>query len=214
MKNLYCKSIAPLVLLSITILDLNAATFAPSKFSSNIVVERKLSNDTIHKVGELFGGGVIYYVDRTGHHGLICSMSDIRDPKSLYLFPKQDPERLKGRKDSATLINQVLSVSKYEQADELCNNYTNSNYGTGVFKDWHLPTIDQLDILFKVRNIVNIALEGFNKTIIDPLDKMYWSSSKNYDDRIAVSNWMFDFKEGARGFSTLPDVFVRAIRDF
>ena len=33
--------------------------------------------DNTHYAGELYGGGVVFYVDNTKHHGLICSMIDI-----------------------------------------------------------------------------------------------------------------------------------------
>src|ERR1035437_4545432 len=215
MTNFSCKSIAlVLVLNSLGICNLIASTGTQLNSSTLIVRQSRLAKDTIHRVGELFGGGVIFFVDSTGHHGLICSLSDIVDPKSFQQFSRQDPTKLKGRKDSADLINQVFAVHKVEHAEELCNNYNNSNYGKGVFSDWHLPTLEQLEILFLVKNEVNKALEDFNKAITDPLNKKYWSSSKNYDDLMIGSNWIFDFDIGERGVTNLPSVFVRAVRDF
>ena len=112
-----------------------------TSFSSNIKLYNS-ENDTItHYVGEQFGGGVVFFVDKSGIHGLICSMSDIRDPDSYRLYNKQDPRPLKGRSDSAIIINQVFAISNRERAQELCENYKNSNYGTGVFSDWYLPKL-------------------------------------------------------------------------
>jgi hypothetical protein len=171
MTNFSYKSIAiAMVLNSLGICNLIASTWTQLNSSTLIVQQSSLTKDTIHRVGDLFGGGVIFFVDRTGHHGLICSLSDIVDPKSFQQFSKQDPTKLKGRKDSADLINQVFAVHKVEHAEELCNKYNNSNYGTGVFSDWHLPTLEQLEILFLVKNEVNKALEDFNKAITDPLN--------------------------------------------
>jgi hypothetical protein len=215
MTNLNCKSIAlTLGLISLGTHNLMASNWTQLNSSTLIVRQSSLTNDTIHHVGDLFGGGVVFFVDRTGQHGLICSLSDIVDLKSLQQFSKQDPTKLKGRKDSAVLINQVFAVRKIEHAEELCDNYTNSNHGTGEFSDWHLPTLDQLEILFLVKNEVNKALKDFNKTKTDPLNKEYWSSSRNYDDLMMGSNWIFDFNNGSRGFTNLPSVFVRAVRDF
>ena len=215
MTNFSYKSIAiAMVLNSLGICNLIASTWTQLNSSTLIVQQSSLTKDTIHRVGDLFGGGVIFFVDRTGHHGLICSLSDIVDPKSFQQFSKQDPTKLKGRKDSADLINQVFAVHKVEHAEELCNKYNNSNYGTGVFSDWHLHTLEQLEILFLVKNEVNKALEDFNKAITDPLNKKYWSSSKNYDDLMIGSNWIFDFDIGESGVTNLPSVFVRAVRDF
>ena len=35
-----------------------------------------------HYVGELYGGGVVFWVDQTGQHGLICSMIDLSDSQA------------------------------------------------------------------------------------------------------------------------------------
>lgn len=202
-----------LALFSLETYNLIGATWTHSESATVIVEQSNLIKDTIHHVGDLFGGGVIFFVDKTGQHGLICSISDIRDSKSINQFSKQDPTKLKGRKDSAVLINQVFAVSKPERAEELCNNYTNSNYGTGVFSDWYLPTIDQLEIMFKVKEAINKALENFNNDIIDPLNKIYWSASKTYNESMG-SNWIFDFNNAARGTTNLPLVFIRAVRAY
>jgi hypothetical protein len=55
-------------------------------------------------VGELFGGGVVFSVDESKQHGLICSMSDIRDPVSSQLDLKQDPIPIKSQPDTKSLI--------------------------------------------------------------------------------------------------------------
>lgn len=220
MTHLKCNSIDFFIaLILIGTCDSIAASLIHPESSIMIVRESRLINDTIHQVGDLFGGGVIFFVDNTGHHGLIYSMSEIRDPRSLELYKRQDPRPLKGRKDSAALFNQVFSVDNPERAEELCINYTNSNYGTGVFSDWYLPTSDELERLFKVKQIINKILENYSKAIIDPLDKIYWSSSKIYDEVIG-SNWLVDFDGGSlviysKFRRSLPGkFFVRATRTF
>lgn len=188
-------------------------------FCSDLTQVYPESDSVKHHIGEFFGGGIIFYVDNSNQHGLICSMSDIRDPASAPLFNRQDSNPLKGRSDSAILINQVFSVDNPDRAQVLCDNYTNSNYGNGIFSDWRLPTCDELEILYKVKNEVNKLLESFNKSVIDPLVKCYWSSTKMYDN-IFGDVWLFDFHEGgmaawAKNRKQLPGkYFVRAVRAF
>lgn len=171
--------------------------------------------DTIQKVGDTFGGGVVYYVDNTGRHGLICSLSDIIDPQSLELYKREDPGKSHNMKITAISINQGSAVDNPDRAEVLCNNYTNSNSGTGVFSDWYLPDRDELERLFKVKETINKVLEKYDKNRVDLLNKIYWSSSKTNDERFG-KNWLFDFKEGnlitTSGFPGRN--FVRAIRAF
>ena len=218
MTNLNCKSyVLILALFSIRIFGLNATALTSPEFSPITFID-KLSNDTIHKVGELFGGGVIFFVDRTGHHGLICSLSDIKDLESIQKYKNQDPTRFKGRKDSAVLVNQVFAVDNPDHAEEMCKYYTNSNFGTGVFSDWYLPSRDELESIYRARDEVYKALKINNKTKFDPLDKIYWSSSKIYDE-VLGTNWLMDFDGGSflaySRFRRSPRMyFVRAIRAF
>ena len=173
--------------------------------------------DSIHHVGELFGGGIIFYVDKTGKHGLICSMSNISNTGSVQLFNKQDPRSLRGRPDSVKLINQVFAVNDPDQAKELCENYTNPNFSSGVFSDWYLPSQDELEILFRSKDVVNKTLKALNQRIMNPLDKIYWSSSKFYNEIHNGDNILIDLDVGSIVIITRPipgRYFVRAIRSF
>jgi serine/threonine-protein kinase len=172
-------------------------------------------NDTIQIVGDFFSGGIVFYVDKTGNHGLVCSLSNIIDSKSLELYNRHDPTKLKGREDSATLVNQVFAIDNPDSAEILCNNYTNLNFGAGVFSDWYLPNSDELEKLFRVKDIINKVLEKFDKNRVDLLDKIYWSSSKTNDERLG-SNWLYDFNEGnlMTTYKLPGRTFIRAIRSF
>jgi len=173
--------------------------------------------DSIHHVGELFGGGIIFNVDRTRKHGLICSMSNISNPVSVQLFNKQDPRHLRGRPDSVMLINQVFAVNDPDQAKELCENYTNPNFSSGVFYDWYLPSQDELEILFRSKDVVNKTLKALNQRIMNPLDNIYWSSSKFYNEIQNGDNILIDFDGGSIVMTARPipgRYFVRAIRSF
>jgi hypothetical protein len=197
-----------LIILSLT-LDTKGLELASSRNRRTFYVQ----NDTVkHFMGELFGGGVIFFVDNSGQHGLICSMSDIRDAESIRLFRKQDPKPLTGRSDSAFIMNQVFAVDNPEYAKKLCENYSNSNLGTGVFSDWRLPTRNELEIMYGVKDELNRVLEF-------PLVKCYWSSTR-INDEVLGDIWLFDFYYGSSGAwvrtqRPVPGrIYVRAVRAF
>ena len=85
MRQLKCLLIV--TFLVITTLNTKGST---TEFLSEIN-PFNLQNDTVqHFVGEFFGGGVVFYVDASKHHGLICSMLNIRDPRSSRSNKNQD----------------------------------------------------------------------------------------------------------------------------
>ena len=184
-------------------------------FSTEIKPYNSRYDSIKHYVGELFGGGVVFSVDESKQHGLICSMSDIRDPVSSRLDLKQDPIPIKNDPDTKALMSKDYAVKNRDRAVDLCDSYSNSNYGTGIFSNWHLPTIDELKTLYNVKNEINKALEKFGNSVTDPLIKVYWSSSKMHSE-IMDSYYQFNFEDGAIIISPnlTGKTYVRAVRTF
>ena len=204
-------------LLSVTfilIMTLNTRTVTTG-FSMEINPYNSQNDSIKHYVGELFGGGVVFFVDESKQHGLICSMSDIRDPVSSQLNLKQDLIPIKNQPDTKAILSKDYAVKSRDRAVDLCISYSNSNYGTGVFSNWQLPTIDELKILYNVKNEINKALEKVGNSATDPLVKAYWSSSKMQSE-IMDSYYQFNFEDGAIIISPnlTGETYVRAVRTF
>jgi hypothetical protein len=77
-------------------------------FSTEIKAYNSRYDSIKHYVGELFGGGVVFSVDESKQHGLICSMSDIRDPVSSRFDLKQDPIPIKNDADTKALRARIM----------------------------------------------------------------------------------------------------------
>ena len=210
MRQLKCLLIVSFILI-MTLITKGVTT----GFSIEIKLYNSRNDSIKHYVGELFGGGVVFSVDESKQHGLICSMSDIRDPVSSRLDLKQDPIPIKKEPDTKALMSKDYAVKNRDRAVDLCDSYSNSNYGTGIFSNWHLPTIDELKTLYNVKNEINNALEKFGNSVTDPLIKVYWSSSKMHSD-IMDSYYQFNFKDGAIIISPnlTGKTYVRAVRTF
>lgn len=132
-------------------------------------------------VGEPYGGGVIFYVDHTGQHGLICSMADLSPahPWSNVtgtLIGSGAQSDWNGQGNSTAIMAQGGHTNS---SALLCDNYTNSDYGTGVYSDWYLPSIDQLNKLFQARMEVSEVLDNDGNAGTVTLAKTnYWSSTE------------------------------------
>ena len=170
-------------------------------------------NGSARYVGELYQGGVIFYVDHTGLHGLICSMVDFNttmtwsDSPNSIIGPAAQSD-WNGQGNSIAIVAQSISVS----AADSCDNYTNIDYGTGIYNDWYLPAIDELNILFNARRFVNKAIDTDGNGSTTPLIKNnYWSSTEN----AANFAWLYSFITGNPNVSNKNNKnYVRAIRAF
>ncbi|MFH1563236.1 MAG: four helix bundle protein [Nitrospirota bacterium] len=115
-----------------------------------------------HYVGELYGGGVVFYVDHTGNHGVICSMINISTSQvwsnvSSTLIGPTAQSDWNGQGNTNAIIGQD---GHSNSAAKLCDGYTNSDYGSGSYSDWYLPTIAQLNKLYNAVYEVNKALDS------------------------------------------------------
>ena len=92
-----------------------------------------------------------------------------------------------------------LGLTNWEDATNIC-----SNYRSGGYSDWRLPTKEDLNLLYKQKD----TLGGF-------INYKYWSNeelpSKEDDDSAYYEN----FTNGTQGKAAQSDIYtVRAVRKF
>jgi hypothetical protein len=164
-----------------------------------------LSLQPSHYVGELYGGGIVFWVDNTGEHGYIVSLIDLSSSaqwSSTYTF-SEAYSAWNGEANTATIAGDCIPA-------QLCLNYNNANYGTGQYDDWYLPAIDQLSTIYHNKLILNKILENSSGASIIPTAG-YWSSTEH----TSSFAWCFWF---SHGYNDSADKFysywVRAVRSF
>jgi len=181
--------------------------------ASPYVVNAITSLNLTHYAGELYGGGVVFWVDHTGNHGLICSMIDLSTTQiwsSVTTILVPAPGAL-SEWDGLANTNAIIAQSTTSAAN-LCKTYTNIDYGTGTYSDWYLPALDQLNKLYDARYEVQKAIEsdGNNATII--ISKVRYSSSTEND-----INAIFYFSMAGGTYNTTTKDYpfsIRAVRAF
>jgi hypothetical protein len=168
-----------------------------------------------HHVGEMYGGGVIFYVDNTGQHGLIVSIDELSNNQSWSNVSSTQigisaQSTWNGQNNTTAIVNQA---GHSNSAAQLCNDYVNTNFGTGVYSDWYLPSVYELSLLFDAKYEVNKALDndGNSSTLAFWLQAVYWSSS----ERDANNAYYLQFQNSSVGYSGKYNfLFVRAVRNF
>jgi hypothetical protein len=152
-----------------------------------------------HKIGEHFGGGIIFFIFKGGEHGLIASVVD--QDKGLRWFGDYNLQTGDGVGSGKTNTNIILSYKGIPPditfAAKLCDEYKVKE-GKVKYDDWYLPSKLELSLLFMKRLIIG----GFSYNY-------YWSSTINKND-----TWFQDFGNGRQDINISIPSSVRAIRTF
>ena len=159
-------------------------------------------------IGDYHEGGVIFYLDDTGEHGLISSVAD----QGVFIkwgCPTAADFGANGLEIGTGAQNTMDILDRCETqgiAADLCDTYENDG-----FDDWFLPSKDELDSLYQQKDIVEeTALEQDGGDIF--YDSQYWSSSHDASNTV----WTQYFTSSGNTSSDLKDGehYVRAIRAF
>ena len=165
-----------------------------------------------HYIGEIFGGGIIFniYEDSLGNqHGLIASLKDLSS-SCPWGFPDLAVPNCNSSWDGASNTRAFIAAGgKSYFAIGLCASYSFQGYS-----DWYMPSIDEFNLLFNQRFLINKILEQDGDPSTNGIaQRYYWSSSQ----QTASHAWYFNAGAGFAddgSKNNLTDPHVRAIRSF
>ena len=170
--------------------------------------------DIPHHIGEFYGGGIVFYVDHTGKHGLICGLVDLSGNQGWSnvgsLIGAAAQSDWDGRSNTNAIINQA---GHNNSAAKLCDEYINADYGTGIYSDWYLPTELELFKLYDAMYLINKIFDTDGNISTAPFWKeaSYWSST----ERDATYAYYFRLDSSSCLYSLKGNFFsVRAVRSF
>ena len=148
-------------------------------------------------IGDSYQGGIIFWLDASGQHGLIAATAD-----------QTNWTQLGGNFTVTNAVRDGIGAGKFNTeriianqgpgtiAVQYCANYQGGNYG-----DWYLPSKYELNLLY----LQKTAVGGFN------VNALYWSSTEidlNYA-------WAQLFSNGNQiSWVKVNSISVRAIRAF
>ena len=111
--------------------------------------------------------------------------------------------------DGQTNTTAIVAQSTATSAADLCDAYTNLETGTGVFSDWYLPAIWELNECYKAAIVTNTIVAGVDGFRFD----FYWSST----EATATEAYYLGFHQNIYAANALKSNVagrVRAIRKF
>ncbi len=151
-------------------------------------------------IGLQYGGGIIFYIDSTGQHGLIAAKADTEEP-ALWAYK----DSLLGVRSSRigsgkrnTLKTYIILGDQGEGSDYAALRALEYSY-KGLH-DWYLPSKQELNLLYLQKEMIG----GFSPFA-------YWSSTE-YDENLA---WFQNFSNGQQIKSDkITSYGIRPIRSF
>lgn len=154
-----------------------------------------------HYIGEHFGGGVIFYLDATGQHGLIAAIADPEEPPRWSFFDTVTNARATRIGGGFKNTRRIVEV----QGDPGANSEDYAaleiiEYTDAGYTDWFMPSKEELNQLYLQKNIIG----GFSPFA-------YWSSTE-----VDKSNaWYQNFGDGKQYVGQkIAGYAVRPIRYF
>ncbi len=156
-------------------------------------------------IGQNYQGGIIFWLDATGQHGLIAATTDQSggiqwyNTRNRYTGTTGDGLYAGAMNTAIIIATQMADNQPGNFAAKVCADYS-VTVGGVTYGDWYLPSKYELNLLYAQK----VAVGGFANVY-------YWSSSE-YNDNDA---WVWNFGSGGQSLYLKATTFrVRAVRAF
>jgi hypothetical protein len=170
----------------------------------------------IRAIGDSYAGGIVFWVDASGEHGLIAARADQSTGVQWFNGAFKltgtigDGGVYAGAMNTALIIaQQTADAPGGNFAAKVAANYSVQENGTSActgatteicYGDWYLPSKVELNLLYQQKSVVG----GF-------ANSYYWSSSENRSNFAWYQHFGIGDQDGDAKDITLP---VRAVRAF
>ena len=176
-----------------------------SNTANKAVYAESLSSMPPLAIGQSYQGGIIFWIDATGQHGLIAPVFDQSSGRPWYntihrYVGTASDGLYAGEMNTAIEVAALIADNQTGLfAARICADYDITVDGI-TYGDWYLPSKYELNLLYMNKNV----LENF-------ANDMYWSSTEDAE----FSAWLQDFTDGYQGTTNkFYSLRIRAIRAF
>ena len=161
---------------------------------------------TKYQIGDEAHGGVVFWVDETGKHGLVAAPCD-QSETILWWNGMDRVTNATGDGIGAGAMNTLLIIALQTNDDpegnfaaKLC-----ADLSIAVYGDWYLPSKHELNLMY-----TNLHLSGLGGFATD----FYWSSTENDDFNAWSQNFLVGAQLNGDKSMALRVYRVRAVRAF
>lgn len=169
-----------------------------------------------YQIGDTAFGGIIFYLDSTNLHGLVCSKVDVDSNISpcpdafwtpthshLSVIINGTDESVGSGKNNTNIIMSILGNTYY--AASACKNYSSEGY-----TDWFLPSADEVSEICKSKQYLgNVSASYWSSTVYGnsaPGSSFFSIALSNINVNCSIYYWAH--------MSNSPTAAIRAVKQF
>ena len=177
-----------------TALDLVSGTNTGDQDISGIAVNEQAIQDTAvqiradipivktYSIGDFAQGGIVFWVDETGQHGLVCAKEDQSTGVRWYAGTNGNTQAkgdgpFAGESNTSIIIAAQVAIgddgSTY--AARICNELQITESGK-TYGDWYLPSKKELDLMYDNKATINTTATANSGSSF--ASAYYWSSTE------------------------------------
>ena len=169
-----------------------------------------------YSVGDFAQGGIVFWVDETEQHGLVCAKTDQGTDLTWYagtngVTRATGDGPFSGELNTAIIISSQVSIGDNgnDYAAQVCNDLKVTEGGK-TYGDWYLPSKEELNLMYQNKAIIDATATANGGSSFESL--YYWSSTEISDSKAWIQTFSSGIqKNGNKSFSSSK---VRAIRAF
>jgi len=172
---------------------------------------------TTFSVGDFAQGGIVFYVDETGQHGLVCAKTDQNGGSGVRWYAgtygntqAKGDGPYAGEANTSIIIAAQVAIgddgSTY--AARICNELQIIENGK-TYGNWYLPSKEELNLMYQNKSTINNTAVANSGSAFASF--FYWSSTE-YNNNDA---WLQSFYDGLQGnCDKISTMYVRSVRAF
>lgn len=169
---------------------------------------------TTYAVGDFAKGGIVFWVDETSQHGLVCAKEDQNNNVRWYAGTNGNTQAkgdgiYAGKANTSIIIATQVAIGDDTAlyAARICNELQITEDGI-TYGDWYLPSIYELNLMYVNRATINTTATANGGT---DFTGFYWSSTESTNTNARFHN----FNIGVQGtYLKSFSYSVRAVRAF
>jgi hypothetical protein len=185
------------------------------KFPDGTIQTTVATGSTTYSIGDFAQGGIVFWLDETGQHGLACAKQDqsteVRWYAGTYGYTQAKGDGpFAGEANTAIIIAAQVAIGDdgLTYAARICNELQITEGGK-TYGNWYLPSKEELNLMYQNKAIINSTAAANGGTTFDPV--VYWSSTEHDN----YCPWIQFFYGGSQYYTGKSDTIgVRAVRAF
>lgn len=182
---------------------------------AGINIANNVISANTYSVGDFAHGGIVFWVDETGRHGLVCTKQDQSTGACWKAEEINYLSMAKGDGPFAGKMNTAIIIAHYGYGDgsvyaaRICGELQITEGGR-LYGDWYLPSIAELHLMSLNKTVIDVTAIANDGSAF--VTEFYWSSTEMVNNLASGHHFSHNSPGGHR--DKKDKGYVRAVRAF